>query len=100
MAELRTFYVTKHALTTGIKAIQGLLVCTRENWVKEPEDPRYLMRNFRMWSMLTDCHNTLEEAIARAELMREREIHSLKRRIEKLEAMDFTAQTAALRLDS
>ena len=89
---MEQYYLTHYALGTGIKIIRGIKDDKRDCWVKQPADPKYLMRNFKMWSMLTDCHVTEEEALARAELMRTRAIKSLQNQIKRLQRLDFKNQ--------
>jgi hypothetical protein len=89
---MKQYYLTHYALSSGIKIIRGIKDNKRDCWVKEPEDPKYLMRNFKMWSMLTDCHETPEKALARAELMRTRAIKSLENQIKRLKKLNFKNQ--------
>ena len=93
----KSYYLSKFALGSGITVIRGIQDSRRDTWVKVPEDPNYLMRNFKMYKLDTECHETLEEALARAELTRIRTIKSLKNQIKRLENINFNQQVQKLK---
>ena len=76
-------WITKYALTSGIKEIE----CEdcENGAVKEIENPlpTFYHGEGKEW------HRTKESAIQKAEEMRQKKIASLKKQIEKLEEMRF-----------
>ena len=85
MAKKKVF-VTKYALTGGIKECE-VKEKERESayvYVKWPGG----LNGENMFSS-KECHDTLEEAKAYADEMRLKKIFSLKKQIEKLEALKF-----------
>jgi hypothetical protein len=80
------FYITKYALTEGIKTITGVAespdFLNGKEWVKEPQHwvHHYIGRN---------AFRTETEAKADANKRRNKKIASLKKQIGKLEAMEF-----------
>jgi hypothetical protein len=78
-------WITKYALTTGIKlATAETIAC--DGWTYIP------WSNGRYYSK-ADYSLNPEEAIARARLMRDRKIASLKKQITKLEQMTFEVES-------
>jgi hypothetical protein len=79
-----TAYVTAYALTMGIQKVEALhCVSTDENMIVYPFDVGHSFAHDNEW------HFTAEEAVARAEEMREKKIASLKKQIAKLEKLEF-----------
>ena len=78
-------WVTKYALTDGIKCIVGEISDCAPNMISEIKSGTWLSSCFHG----KDWHKTEAEAIARAEQMRVEKIASLKKQIAKLEAMKF-----------
>ena len=76
-------WITKYAMTSGIKEIE----CEdcENGAVKETENPfpKFYHDEGKEW------HRTKESAIQKAEEMRQKRIKSLKKQIEKLERMRF-----------
>ena len=72
-------YITKYALTRGILETDGATV---------EGIPSMAETNFGYFHG-DDWHETKEEAIKRAEEMRTKKIASLRKQIEKLEALKF-----------
>lgn len=80
-----TAWVTKYALSTGIKIVSGR-VChsiTSEAFA-------YSTNGFGAMAHGNDWHRTEAEAIARAEQMRLKKIASLEKQIAKLKKLSFT----------
>lgn len=76
-------YITKYALTSGITEIDGYvsnefpdMMCPIQKGYSQPTHKPF-------W------HETKEEAIKQANKMRDDEIKSLKRRIERLKKINF-----------
>lgn len=88
---MTTWYITKYALSGGIKAIEGKA---------EPStfDPTVqLVRGVGGWGYHhagRDVFDTLDAAIADAEARRVKKIASLKKQITKLEKADFSQVSA------
>lgn len=79
--ETVTAWVTKCALTAGIKVVVGQ--------VNHGISSRMLSYGSAYYAHGKDWHRTPEDALARAEEMRKAKITSLRRSIDKLEAMTF-----------
>lgn len=84
MGDKVEIYVTKYALTQGIKYIAAEY-CGKGMMVFKPTHG--LVQYFH-WEG-KDWHLTRADAIKRAALMREKKIAFLKKQIEKLEAMTW-----------
>lgn len=77
-------YITKYALTQGIYEAEAEECSGFNGMIKiDGEYPEYYHREGRDW-----CR-TKEDAVKRAEEMREKRILSLKKQIEKLEKLRF-----------
>jgi len=75
-------FITTHALTNGIERMRGRL--SGDMFVvKDDYYSQYFHKEGRDW------HRTLESAKAQAEKKRLRKIKSLRKSLEKLEAMKF-----------
>lgn len=75
-------WITKYALTQGILEVEAKDL--GDDMIKTVEKyPSYYSKEGRDW------HRTKESAISKAEEMRQKKIASLKKQIEKLEAMKF-----------
>ena len=73
-------WITKYALSDGITAVDGM----------EIHDGGKYAGNGRVFVRLgKEVHETLEDAKDAAEAMRRRKIISLRKQIERLEAMKF-----------
>lgn len=81
-----TFYITKCALTKGIRTIQGEISPEWPNLVSSGSgfDNHHFHGEGRQW------HRTMEGAITKAEQMRKAKIASLFKQISKLEQLSFT----------
>ncbi|NVZ11213.1 hypothetical protein HW932_18340 [Allochromatium humboldtianum] len=79
-----TAYVTKYALTIGILEVEGV-VChgTSSTMFEWKTDGHANTAHGKDW------HRTREQALARAEEMRQKKIASLKKKIEQLEKLKF-----------
>jgi hypothetical protein len=77
-------YITKYALTRGIIDEKEVEICKNiPNMVECRE------AFFHDYFHKPDWHETKEEAIKRAELMKNKKIESLKKQIQKLEKIKF-----------
>ena len=76
-------YVTKFALTRGIFSIEGQ-ICDDRDVMEDVSSPARATIYLK-----PDWHETREEAVAQAEVMRKRKIASVKKQLDKLEAMTF-----------
>ena len=81
-----TAWVTKHALTTGIEMVSGTVY-------------HHLNSGMLLWGQFEDAHGkdwhrTPEDALLRAEEMRQARIKSHQKSIAKLEALVFTIPLA------
>ena len=74
-------WITKYALTKGI--LEKEVEDCGDGMVKESDN------NFPTYYHGTDWHTEKKSAIAKAEEMRKKKIASLKKKIEKLERMEF-----------
>lgn len=84
MTETFTGYITKYALTAGV----------REAILQEDDTPgmvRQVGAGYHVYYHGKDWHRTREDAIKRAEEMREAKIKSLRKSLAKLEALNFEA---------
>jgi len=79
---MKTYWVTKYALTTGILEVQGDV----PEWT---DSLKVKSQHGTVMYMRRDFHETLELAIAKAEKMRVSKIKNLREQIEKLEALKF-----------
>ena len=82
-----TAYITKYALTTGIYSAHGE-VCHEISSTMFSERKNYGFLNYHG----NEWHRTKEDAIMRAEEMRNRKIKSLEKQIEKLREMTFVVK--------
>lgn len=82
MINIRTMYITKYALTKGIKKEKGELLCNGSMF-------RVTDGYAGLYFHGTDFHETSKSAIAKAEQMRTNKIASLNNQIKKLEKMRF-----------
>ena len=86
MSKTFDVYVTKYALTEGIKAVEVEdcfdIIYSMVHEVSPNGNSRIAYHKGEWWM-------SLDDAISRAEDMRTRKIKSLKKQIEKLEAIDF-----------
>lgn len=86
MSDTRTYYLTRYALTEGIKVVEG-----------EPSDLDADYINiggyFGSFKLGGEIFETLPEAVAGAERKRVKKIASLKKQIAKLEKMTFEAKS-------
>lgn len=80
----RTYYLTKYALSDGIKVAEGAQL---------ERDPAYIGVgrgwDYATYALGTEAFETEAEAIANADARRVKKIASLKRQIAKLEKMTF-----------
>lgn len=81
------FYITKYATTRGIFTIEGT---TKPAYGEKTyaEDQNTEVHR-RLYILGTDAFGTPEEAIANAKQRKEKEIETLKRKLEKLESLEF-----------
>ncbi len=87
------YYLTKRALTEGIKVIESDNLKAKGDWLTEYHSSMFNERaNIRypipLWTMKKpDWHETEELAFARAAMMYGKEMAALKRKIVRLEKM-------------
>lgn len=81
---LKTYYITKYALTKGILEVEGVV---EEKGYMSP--PLYAKGHYGYFYK-PDYHETLEEAIKQACTMRIEKVKSLEKQIEKLQTKDLT----------
>lgn len=79
-----TAYVTKYALTTGILEVEGVVCHSTSSAMFQ-----WKTDGFSNTAHGKDWHRTREQALARAEEMRQKKIASLKKKIEQLEKLKF-----------
>jgi hypothetical protein len=81
-------WITKYALTDGIREIEAEISKTSQNMITH-----HASDSGRSWMMThfhgNDWHRTKELAVERAEEMRQEALASAKKRITKLEGMTF-----------
>jgi len=80
--EGQTLWLTKYALTDGIE----------EETARGDGHDDYVFVSGRLWSSYKlgrDVHLTREDAVRAAEAMRKKKIASLRKQIEKMEALTF-----------
>lgn len=77
-----TAWVTKYALTLGIKKVDGRINHTISSGM--------LCYSDRETAHGNDWHRTEAEAVARAEQMRLKKIESLEKQVAKLKKLSFT----------
>lgn len=75
---MKTYYITKYALTTGILEVQG------DVFDEMPTMMRYRREGCTNYAHRNEWHDTLYDAMTRAEEMRHEKLVSLKKQIEKL----------------
>ena len=76
------FYVTKYALTAGIKEIEGEVKTEGSNQLVYDS-------HWNSYRVGSDCFLSLKEAIDKAESMRKNKIESLQKQIDKLKSIKF-----------
>ena len=84
-------WITKYALTIGIKEVEAIL-CEKVSLdmieVPPPPEDHYAISTY-IHGEGRDWHRTPEAALARAEQMRKAKIASLEKQIKKLQTMKF-----------
>jgi len=80
---MKTVYITKHALSLGIKTIQGDVWSNGMIRDRSSQWGVYYHGKGNQW------HETMEGAKAKAEDMRKKKIASLEKQIAKLKALEF-----------
>ena len=86
MSETITIWSTKYALTKGITTHQAQQVT--DEMVRICDSSRF----GHYYLSTNDWHLTEEAAVARAEKMRQKRLASLRKSIEKMEALRFTTE--------
>lgn len=76
-------FVTKYALTDGIKTVDVVVSDSYPEMVTGPGLFEHYHGEGREW------HRTMESAVAQAEKMRTRKIASMKKKLAKLENLKF-----------
>jgi len=83
-------YITKYALTRGILEEEGVI--DEENKHVRVESDRSSWGSFDLYYLGVNAFTSKEEAIAKGEELRLKEIENLKKRIKKLESFRFEAE--------
>ncbi len=90
--EIFTAWVTRHALTEGIKVVEAELISDiSDNMIT------YDSGAGKQYAHGNDWHRTSEAAMARAEEMRRTKIASLRKSLERFERLTFAVPNAELR---
>lgn len=84
MTERFTAYITKYALTSGIKQVE-----VEDCFDSAPDMIREVAERFPAYYHGDDWHRTREEAVQRAEEMRKAKIASVKKQLARLEKLSF-----------
>lgn len=79
--ELYTFYITKHALTSGVEKKDLSL------YISDSGD-RYASGKHVLYFIGRDAFETIEDAIENVKLRKSREIKNVEKKLEKLKAFD------------
>jgi hypothetical protein len=85
MREMKTVYLSKYALTNGIKEYQAEI----EGLYAIVSDRSGGYVGFRTFALGREAHLTRDAALEKAKKMREKKIASLEKQIKKLKAMTF-----------
>lgn len=82
------FFLSKYALTDGIKEAEGKVV--KEN----TGDTVYAKLDgyYSLFAFGKEAHETREAAVEAAEFLRARKLASLRRQIAKIEELDFSKE--------
>ena len=83
-------WITKYALTTGVYSAEGTSSASHPEMFVIPGEGGAGYRTYDQYFLKPDWHNTHEEAMLRAETLREKKMRSLKAAIKELEEMEFT----------
>ena len=75
-------YITKYALTDGIRVVDGTIVATDMFTFED--------KGHTIYAYGDEYQLTWEEALERAEEMRTKRMESLRKQIERLEALTFS----------
>lgn len=84
---MRTFYITKYALTRGIYAVEATEL--NSDAIRVPGDLSKGTYKHFFHGEGKEWHRTWADACKRAEEMKEKKIASLSKQIKKLEAKTF-----------
>ena len=86
--QIVTRYVTKYALSDGIKKLEGVL------FTPSGSDTYFTSEKSNEFFVApTDYFETFEEAVIRANALRAKKIASLKKQIAKLEKLEFGGES-------
>ena len=86
-------YVTKYALTKGIFIAEMELSNDGHFWRGYlPQNPKTIKTTLKR----NECHTTMISALSQARLMRIKQVDSLRKKITKLNAIDFNQQLSDL----
>lgn len=84
---MKSLWISKYALTDGVKAADWDGHVSASGFVKPAGQPTWTL-----FKLGKDAHETEAEARQAAEVMRAAKIASLKKQLAKLEAMSFTGK--------
>lgn len=79
------FFLSKYALTDGIKEAEGKVVKGDTVYAK-------LDGYYSLFAFGKEAHETREAAVEAAEFLRARKLASLRRQIAKIEELDFSKE--------
>jgi hypothetical protein len=91
MTMATTIWVTRYALSSGIFSVEADIKTSNSDGADGPTTASF-KREQDVWNIYVhkpDWYRTREDAVKRANEMRRKKIISLKRQIEKLEALTF-----------
>ncbi len=85
MEDMKTYWVTQYALTSGIEKVQGGIsgnfIRVEGGW------------GFKLYRLGTESHETREAAVICAKEMQKKKIASLKKSIQRIENLEFGEAT-------
>ena len=77
-------YVSKFALSAGIREVDDMELVTLDNDARE-----YASNHYYFLLIGEEAHKTREAAVAAAEAMRQKKISSLRKKLARLESLKF-----------
>lgn len=86
----KTYYITKYAVTQGIFTVKGEVSNEFPSMLTVPKSAH---GSFTQYYHKPDWHDTAEDAVRQAEAMRIKAVASTEKKISKLKALKFTAET-------
>lgn len=90
MGNLKEVWISRYALSDGLRKVWAT--------ISEHGGASYKLRGndlFSIYVSRSDWHDSFDDAVKKANQMRDKRISSLTRQIEKLQAIDFTQPPTA-----